>query len=488
MLVVMIGFFVLACGVVNERKTSVLKEVVPKGSRKIELVTSPIQESSDAVPLFESNELSESESELHSLIPRGYSILETKWENLDSDDLEEAIVSVYQKDRELVSVFIVKFDVSSEKYVFVWEGKSELSSNNIIQVTIKDFNFDGKKEIVLEGSNVNQEQHIEVFTLRSGLSNLRSYYQIFSLSAKGGGAIEVLESLNGLEPRIIAYNYFEDKEIIEKIDYKWNNIEGKFLQAGYQKLSYADVAQQKISSLDTQNPIVWQNFLNGVWEKKSDLEASQTVFLYFSSRSPHLSIIDSDSMKFYMWEKTRKDFRFNLGIKVNVTDLILPNIRSVLNIEVVSEKEIVVNFKDDYDKRLSGDFVLQQGDYADFLSVLNTQRHRNKRVSKLKSWLLGKKQKQFSTESYFFTEDALSVFTEEGETLFEYSIFPVRNEMFLELRKKKEKAFFYRVSNADQSAFIETGELVLEPYTLTAIENYLLNQDESFILIKPDDG
>lgn len=491
-------FLLFSCKAADDKSTGILKEIIPKSSAAIKIIESPILRKNENTAFSNITEEATSESELDSLLPRGYSILKTKWENIDNDDLEEAIVVISKKDQAAASVLIAKFDANNERYHFVWQANTGLMSNDVVTVTVFDIDLDGKKEIILEGSDKNMQQHIEVFMLNAASYNLRLYRQVFVLSTIGGGDIE-LELEIPSQAKIIAYNIFEEEsKIIEKNNYLWNNAKTTFIHTSRETFSYKDIVKEKISGLNTKDREVWLEFLNGVWIKQTITETEPeeqagSELIYFSKQIPQMNIVKGDSMKFYVWNKIYKGIRANVGIEVHLTDLLLPNFASVLNIEVLSEKEIYVHLRKDYDDGLNGVFVLASKKNVEKNVEKNTElpyfsynrENRKKTISAIEQWLLGKKIETRTKMTYFFSPETVIVFSGAESVTHEYKIFVLSTDYFIEMRKQGELALFYRLR--DFSRISTSTELVLEPYTITTTAMYPLEEESALVLVRDEE-
>ena len=504
--ILIISFLILqmsACSTNRSNNNTILKDIIPKSTENISIVESSILKSNENISQEISDTTVSSETVFSSLVPRNYSIIGVKWANLDIDDLEEAVVIITKKGSSFVNVLIAKFDTNNERYFFLWQETTNIINSSFISLNIYDINNDGKKEIIIEGNNETLQQHLIVFYLDDTDYNIRNYKVIFTVSGVGGGDIELQLPQNSYSPvNIVVYHINEIQQSIEKKLYIWNTTISNFTLRSTDVSSFEDQAQERMNTLNTRDTKVWLDFLNGLWaytensQETSNIKNDKKYIIYFSENTPELSLIKNDSMKLYQWSnKASRMFRSHIGIQIQVSNILLPDIFASLSVEVLSEKRINVNLeRDEYSEAISGVFtkvsinnILKDNHtlFSLFDKYAITQT-----LQKLQTWMIGNKKEKDSNNIYVFSPDTVSIFILNNNTVYKYKIFNIANDFFIEL-KNNESRLFYKFTSIHEIDFDDEeslSALPLQPYVITSNKSYPLDNAKDIILEKNENN
>ncbi len=491
----------VSCSNNRKKNSNIVKDITPRSTDNIPIIESSIHRSNENVPQEASEAIVSSETVFSSLVPRDYSIIGVKWANLDVDDIEEAVVVVTKKGQDSVNVLIAKFNTNTERYFFLWQETTTIIRNSFISLHIYDINDDGRKEIIIEGSNENLQQQLTVFYLDTPSYNLRNYQNIFTISGVGGGDIELQLPQDSFSAvGIIVYQIDETKEVIEKKSYVWNDAISNFALLRNEVFSFEDQAKERVNTLNTRDTQVWLTFLNGLWVYEKDTQHSNSVeneqmhMLYFSNNAPELSVIKNDSMRFYQWgNRASRMFRANIGIQVQVSNVVLPDIFASLSIEVLSEKQISIALeKDEYSEAIRGVFTqvnvndIIEEKYA--LFSLFEQYGIARKLKQIQEWVIGNKEDSNTDNAYVFSQDSVSIFVVNNNNSYTYRIFNIANEFFMEL-KHDELHRFYKFTNVHEIDFNDEESsfaLLLQPYVITSSKAYPLDNANDILLKKSE--
>lgn len=368
--VVLFAASVLSCG----SAASESKRIVPASSAYI-----PVSNSGIASEENSTASVSPGRSGISAFIPENYIVLDSVSENINNDDLEEDIIAYTTYPSNEVFILVASFDDASKSYKFLWQAKSGVLGSEPMYLTVRDISADSRKEIIVRGTALRGEeklQAIEVFHIpKSGAYDVTKYAKAFEATANSGIDLQDVSADAGNRSiPIVAYSVNQNRSITRTI-YEWRNASETYETAGSTTFERESIVKQRIDSLYYGNTTDWQNYLRGLWRKKSSAAGTgrdQETLLYFSSAAPNISVYTADSAQVFTWLSTVRtiDSSGTVGAQALVQNMILPEVKKKFYIRIIDEKTISVVLGNDLHGALSSGTYGLVSDVKDFPKTL----------------------------------------------------------------------------------------------------------------------
>lgn len=496
------SFVVLSCGANKQIYNALQSDSIVKGSNTISLTSSPFLTGERKFLNSDENE-NENISDLLTLLPESYILLEVIAVPLQTGDIDEYIILYAQNEDEPVSVMIAQYD-EAKRYNFVWQRPTtSYGTESATFVEARDITGDYIKEIVVFGKDAHNKKVIDIFQ-RSDDTDIQSFQNIFSTQAEGIDLLESTKEQFKNEFAIFGYNY--EIIILNSINgvfvreyFKWNETTQRIEKFLEERFSQEEITQQALSSLNNATNEDFKKFLSGAWYKemptynqKNTSKQYTRIGIEFSD-TPFgiLFLLENDRGKkesyWYSWRSSFRNISRVGGVALNVSikSNILPTIYDFIKIDIASEDKIHISTstKTTIPRVISG--VYHRITSMDTLwKGFNKEAHTKNNVygSYVKEYL-NVLQGQFinkkNNDTIIFDYPVVSFINNQGERRGLYSISSINESELIEIKMGENKALFYTIEQQEQN---NTVVFLLTPKSIYSDAMFNNTQQDLIIL------
>lgn len=285
-------------------------------------------------------------------VPDGYSLFNVVSENINSDEYQEQILIVKEKNTldSSIHLLIVHFDPLTNAYVISNRLKTRATAIDNFNIQLTDMTGNFQLELVCQGMNRLGESVLDVFTteISESSSDLPVYRSILSLAV--GGLIEIRyhdriqqeyinKTANGIPfPVVTKRETFDINYTVEEL-FDWNETEAVYQKVSERRVSENIKNPQELRQVIGETTQSFASMIDGAWKFGN----SDTI-LFLNHKMSKIEIYDSDSVESYTWTQTHKSMynRFSIQGHNDYIKFIIFSLR----ITVLTPNEIQVDVYD----------------------------------------------------------------------------------------------------------------------------------------------
>jgi hypothetical protein len=285
-------------------------------------------------------------------------ILDTVSANLDSDEVDEQILTVRKTDKpgDHLSIVVADYSQSRRSWVRAFEGETLATKFTTFQIQTQDLIGDHNLDIVCSGMDDANEQTLTVYRrVKSGEADLISFAPIAAIAADSIVVDSVdrsegyqLGQTNGVSWPIFAFQRDKSSEnILDQIKtlYAWDPRSSAYVASGAEKIPGAQVEKEMATKILTGVEKDFEGFLQGAWCESGKSPTDPTArILVFDRPGNSIIFYSPDSQEDFDWNESHST---RYGLYVSCQNESVSDLRRLMDLELTGMGTISVRIFED---------------------------------------------------------------------------------------------------------------------------------------------